>query len=329
MILHYDQQPLADALDDADDGVLDGKAVAEAMRRQLQPVAHRLADRGIEPTLAIVQVGDDEASTIYVRHKLRACEEVGITGRYQHLTGEVTQRELTDVLDDLSADPDVHGMLLQLPLPENIDETAVTQRIDPSKDVDGFHPVNLGCLMTRQSLLEPCTPTGVLTLLKVAGVDPRGKEAVVIGRSVIVGRPMALMLTRADATVTVCHRHTTDLERVVRRADIVVVATGVAELCCGDWIKEGATVIDIGISRVEGKLCGDVEFDTARQRARWITPVPGGVGPMTVATVLENTLRATCIQHGLVVRDSTLVSADEAGLRYETVTGLGITRLIR
>ncbi len=327
MILHYDQQPLIEATDAADEGILDGRAVAAAMREQLASIAAELSERGIEPSLHVVQVGQQEASTIYVKHKIRACNEIGIRASHHRLPEEITEPRLHRRLEDLSADEDVNGILLQLPLPAHIDDTAITRRMDPTKDVDGFHPVNLGCLMTRRSLLEPCTPTGILTLLSAAGIDPQGKEAVVIGRSVIVGRPTAMMLTRADATVTICHRHTADLEQAVRRAELLVVATGVAELVPGEWIRPGAVVVDVGISRKDGQLTGDVQFESARKRARWITPVPGGVGPMTVATVLENTLRATCMQHGLVVRDGQLLSAGEAGLRFESVQGLKLMRL--
>ena len=327
MILHFDRKPLAEALEAAPEGVLDGKAVASARLEQLAGLVPQLLDRGIQATLAVVQVGEDEASTIYIRHKIRACERLGIASQHHHLEADVSYSELTGHLQELNADSSIHGILLQLPLPQRFDGSEIMQCIDPQKDVDGFHPVNLGCLMTRKSLLEPCTPRGVLTLLRAAGVDPAGKDAVVVGRSVIVGRPMALMLTRANATTTLCHRHTADLEGHIRRADLLVVATGVAELVRGEWIKEGAVVIDVGISRKNGKLSGDVEFDTAHKRASWITPVPGGVGPMTVAMLLENTIRAVCIQEGLVVRDEEVITTEEAGVRYQTVGGLGITSL--
>lgn len=326
-ILDIDRQPLAEALEEAEPGILDGKAVATALRSRLEPLAGQLRRRDIRPTLVVVQVGDDPASSIYIRHKLEACQQLGIQGRHDHLSADIDTDEVVDRIRALNADPEVHGVLLQLPLPEQMDENRAMQQISPRKDVDGFHPVNLGSLMARRSLLEPCTPTGIATLLEAADIEVLGKDAVVVGRSVIVGRPMASMLARCDATVTLCHRHTRRLDETVGRADIVVVATGVPNLIEGDWIKEGAVVIDVGISRVDGKLTGDVEFDPAAERASWITPVPGGVGPMTVATVLENTIRATCIQHELVVRDGEVVSADEAGVRYQRIKGLDITRL--
>ncbi len=232
-----------------------------------------------------------------------------------------------ELLHRLNDDEQTHGMLLQLPVPEGLDGDKAMRVIDPQKDVDGFHPVNLGSLMTSRSLLEPCTPRGVMTLLRSADVELTGREAVVIGRSLIVGRPMAQMLTRANATVTLCHRHTRNLDEIVGRADIVVVATGVAELVRGDWIKDDAVVVDVGISRRDGRLVGDVEFDRAVLRADLITPVPGGVGPMTVATLLENTVRATCIHEECVVRDGEVLAAEKAGLRYETTGGLTISKL--
>lgn len=326
-ILDFDRQPLADALEEADPGILDGRGVAAALRSRLEPIAGQMRRRDIEPTLAVVQVGDDEASSIYIRHKLEACEQLGIRGRHDHLSADITDEELIDRLRRLNDDPGIHGILLQLPLPAGVDENRAMHEISPRKDADGFHPVNLGSLVARRSLLEPCTPTGIATLLEAADIDVVGKDAVVVGRSVIVGRPVASMLARCDATVTLCHRHTRDLDQKVGQADIVVVATGVPELVQGDWIKEGAVVVDVGISRVDGKLVGDVEFDEAVDRASWITPVPGGVGPMTVATVLENTLRASCIQHELVVRDGEVVDADDAGVRYQTTGNLEITRL--
>lgn len=327
MILHFDRKPLVDALQKAPDGILDGRAVADIRLEQLASLVPKFKRRGIEPSLAVVQVGDDEASSIYIRHKMKACDQLGIHGEHHHLSSDTTRDELTDRLQQLNADPSIHGVLLQLPLPDRLDSSQITTIIDPQKDVDGFHPVNLGCLMTRKGLLEPCTPRGVLTLLRAAGIDPTGKEAVVIGRSVIVGRPMGLMLTRADATTTICHRHTRDLEAQVRRADLLVVATGVAELVRGDWIKKGAVVIDVGISRKDGALTGDVQFDEAKKRASWITPVPGGVGPMTVAMLLENTIRAACIHERYVVRGGKLKTPSEAGVEYQAVSGLEITTL--
>ncbi len=327
MILRLKRRPLLKALQDAPERVLDGRAVADAVLQQLKPLVKQFGLREIRPTIGVVQVGEDEASSLYIRHKIKACEQIGIRSHHHSLSADATYPEVSQRLQQLNADPMVHGVLLQLPLPEPMDGTTAIQSIAPDKDVDGFHPVNLGCLMTRQALLEPCTPRGVLTLLRAANIDVEGKEAVVVGRSIIVGRPMAMMLTRANATVTICHRHTQRLEEQVRRADIVVVATGVAELVKGDWIKKGAVVIDVGISRKNGKLSGDVEFDRAIERAGWITPVPGGVGPMTVATLLANTLRATCIQEEYVVRDGRVVTTEEADVHFRRVEGLTIPRL--
>ncbi len=329
MILQFDPKPLRDALADAEPGVLDGRAVSSARLSQLEPLVEQLIARGGQPTLCVVQVGDDDASSLYIRHKIRACSKVGVDSRHIHLPADITRDALLARLRKLNDDPSLHGILLQLPLPDHLDQDEPIRSIDPGKDVDGFHPVNLGCMMSRRSILEPCTPRGVLTLLQAAGIDPTGKEAVVIGRSVIVGRPMSLMLTRANATVTTCHRHTIDLEKEVRRAEILVVATGVAELVKGEWIREGAVVVDVGISRKDGKLSGDVEFDAARERAAWITPVPGGVGPMTVATLLENTVRAACVHHGVVARNGEIVDVEQRDLEYKRTAGFGITTLQR
>ena len=327
MILDYDKTALAAAIDDADEGILDGKAVANALLEQLRPLVHQFKVRQIHPALTVVQVGEDEASTLYIRHKMNACETIGVRSQHHVLNAETTYPELIARLKQINQDPMVHGVLLQLPLPQEMDGAEAMQHIDPRKDVDGFHPANLGCLMARKALLEPCTPRGILTLLRAAGIDVQGRDAVVVGRSVIVGRPMAMMLARANATVTLCHRHTADLEAAVRRADVIVVATGVAELIKGDWIQEGAVVIDVGINRKDGALCGDVEFDRARERSRWITPVPGGVGPMTVATLMENTVRATCIQEQHVVRNGNVMTADDADVYFETIEGTGFTHL--
>lgn len=328
MVIQRDAGSLRQALEQGPEGILDGKAVAAALTQELKGLAAQLRARQITPRLAVVQVGQDVASTIYIRHKVRACEQVGIEGIHRHLSDDAAPSELFGVLHELNADPEVHGVLLQLPIPDRMDPTDAMLAIDPIKDVDGFHPVNLGGLMSRRALLEPCTPTGVLTLLKAAGIDPAGRSAVVIGRSLIVGRPMALMLTRANATVTLCHRFTRNLAEVVRSAEILVVATGVAGLISGEWIRSGAVVVDVGISRVEGRLRGDVQFEEARQRAAWITPVPGGVGPMTVATLMENTIRATCVQNGLVVRQGEIMGADAIGCRYEQAQNLTFTRLL-
>lgn len=282
------------------DGVLRGDIVARHVRGAVADQVSQLRERGVALTLAVVRVGDDPASEVYVRHKIRACEEVGIASRALVLPAETTQDELLAKVAELDEDDSVDGILVQLPLPDHIDANRVIEAIDPRKDVDGFHPLNLGLLMGGRPLLQACTPAGVMVLLEAAGVDATGKHAVVVGRSVIVGRPMAQMLLRAHATVTICHRHTPDLAEQVAAADIVVVATGVPGLVRGEWIREGAVVIDVGINRREdGKLCGDVDFAGARERASLITPVPRGVGPMTVAMLLWNTVLAARFRHEL------------------------------
>jgi methylenetetrahydrofolate dehydrogenase (NADP+)/methenyltetrahydrofolate cyclohydrolase len=304
MTLEISLEPLTRAAAAATPPLLDGRAVAAALRAQLAAAVERLAGRGHRPTLALVRVGDDEASEIYVRFKVRACRELGIRSIHRHFEADVDRDSFLDELDDIVAREDVDGVLVQLPLPPHLPEEEVIERIEPGKDVDGFHPLNLGRLMAGRARLEPCTPRGIMTLLRAADVLPLGRRAVVIGRSRIVGRPMAQMLMRADATVTVCHRHTRDLEAEVRRAEILVVATGVAGLVPGSWIREGAVVIDVGITRLEdGSLGGDVEFERARDRASRITPVPGGVGPMTVATLMENTVRAAATRAGFTPQE--------------------------
>ncbi len=274
--------------------ILDGKTVAGLRRAEVaQRVARRTASGLRPPVLAVVLIGSDPASSVYVRNKRRACEEAGIVSRAWELPETTGQPELLELVDSLNADPEIDGILVQLPLPGGIDAQAVIERIDPDKDVDGFHPVNMGKLVLRLPGLRPCTPRGVMTLLDHAGVDPAGMDAVVLGQSNIVGRPMALELLNARSTVTICHSRTRSLEERVRQADLVVAAVGRPGMVRGDWIRDGAVVIDVGISRLpDGKLAGDVAFEEVRQRAAWITPVPGGVGPMTVATLLENTVDA-------------------------------------
>lgn len=274
--------------------ILDGKRIADEL---LQLIAARVDARvaaGLaRPGLAVIQVGSDAASAVYVRNKRRACQRVGFLSRDHDLPADTSQQQLEELVDALNADPEVHGLLLQLPLPAHIHANALINRIDPRKDVDGFQAENVGRLALRQPGLRPCTSKGVMTLLGHTGEPVRGQHAVVVGASNHVGRPLALELMLAGCTTTVCHRFTTDLADQVGRGDIVAVAVGRPELVKGDWIKPGAVVIDVGINRREdGSLVGDVEFDTAAQRAGWITPVPGGVGPMTVATLMENTLEA-------------------------------------
>lgn len=274
--------------------IIDGKGVAAALRTALAArVATFTAEHGRTPGLAVLLVGSDAASQVYVRSKRRACEEVGMASFAHDLPVDTTQADLLALIERLNADPAVDGILLQLPLPAHIHPEVVLERIDPAKDVDGFHPYNVGRLAQRLPGLRPCTPRGVMRLLEHYEIPIRGRHAVVVGASNIVGRPLALELLLAGATVTVCHRFTRDLEAHVRRADLLVVAVGKPGLIPGDWIAPGATVIDVGINRLpDGSLRGDVDFDNASQRAEWITPVPGGVGPMTIAMLLENTLEA-------------------------------------
>lgn len=274
--------------------ILDGKAIAADLRQQIKVrVDERVATGMRPPGLAVVLVGENPASQVYVRNKRKSCEEVGFLSVSHDLPATTTQDELLALIDRLNADETIDGILVQLPLPAQIDEESVIERILPTKDVDGFHPYNVGRLALRMPLLRSCTPKGVMTLLERTGRKLEGLDAVVIGQSNIVGRPMALELLAARCTITVCHSRTRDLAEKARNADILVVAIGRSEYVPGEWIKEGAIVIDVGMNRNEaGKLVGDVAFEAARERASWITPVPGGVGPMTIATLLENTLQA-------------------------------------
>ena len=274
--------------------ILDGKAIAADLRQKIkQGVDERVAAGLRRPGLAVVLVGDNPASQVYVRNKRKSCEEVGFLSVSHDLPATTTQDELLSLIDQLNEDEAIDGILVQLPLPDHIDEESVIERILPTKDVDGFHPYNVGRLALRMPVLRSCTPKGVMTLLERTGQKLEGLDAVIIGQSNIVGRPMALELLAARCTITVCHSRTKDLAEKARNADVLVVAIGRAEYVPGDWIKEGAIVIDVGMNRNdEGKLVGDVEYDAARERASWITPVPGGVGPMTIATLLENTLQA-------------------------------------
>ena len=280
--------------------ILDGKAIAADVRAQLKAqVDARLAAGQRAPGLAVVLVGENPASQVYVRNKRKACAEVGFHSELYELPATVSQRELLALVDRLNADAAIDGILVQLPLPAQIDEEAVIERILPTKDVDGFHPYNVGRLSLRMPVLRPCTPKGVMTLLARTGQSLEGLDAVVIGQSNIVGRPMALELLAARCTITVCHSRTKDLADKARAADVLVVAIGRARYVPGDWIKPGALVIDVGMNRDEqGKLCGDVDFVAASERAGWITPVPGGVGPMTIASLLENTLQAATLHAG-------------------------------
>ena len=272
---------------------IDGKAVAAVVRNEVRERVARLAARGIVAGLATVLVGDDPASRLYVGNKERACEEVGLRSFGHRLPASTTEAELIALVRDLGRRTDVHGILVQLPLPGRLDAQRVIETLPPEKDVDGLHPVNQGRLVAGQPGLRPCTPLGVMRLLDETGAQLKGARAVVVGRSVLVGKPVALLLLERHATVTMCHSRTVDLGDEVGRADVVVAATGQAGLVRGTWIRPGAVVIDVGMNRgADGKLCGDVEFAVARERASWITPVPGGVGPMTVAMLLDNTVTA-------------------------------------
>jgi methylenetetrahydrofolate dehydrogenase (NADP+)/methenyltetrahydrofolate cyclohydrolase len=274
--------------------VIDGKKIAADIREKIrQRVAGRLAAGQRAPGLAVILVGEDPASAIYVRNKRKACDEAGFLSRAYDLPGDADEAQLFALIDELNADPAIDGILVQLPLPAAIDQSKVIERIDPAKDVDGFHPFNVGRLAQRIPLLRPCTPLGVMTLLERHGISVKGRHAVVVGASNIVGRPMCLELLLEGATTTVCHRFTRDLQAEVERAEILVVAVGKPGLIPGSWIRPGAAVLDVGISRLaDGRIAGDVEFEPARERAAYITPVPGGVGPMTVAMLLSNTLDA-------------------------------------
>jgi methylenetetrahydrofolate dehydrogenase (NADP+)/methenyltetrahydrofolate cyclohydrolase len=278
--------------------ILDGKAVGAEVRAQVKAeVDARLAAGHRPPGLAVVLVGEHSASQVYVRNKRKACAEVGFLSELHELPADTSQPELLALVDRLNADDAIDGILVQLPLPEQIDAEAVIERILPAKDVDGFHPYNVGRLVLRMPMLRPCTPKGIMTLLARTGQRLEGLDAVVIGQSNIVGRPMALELLAARCTITVCHSRTKDLADKARAADVLVVAMGRARHVPGDWIKPGALVIDVGMNRDEqGKLCGDVNFAAATERAAWITPVPGGVGPMTIASLLENTLQAAALR---------------------------------
>ncbi len=274
--------------------ILDGKAIAADLRQQIKStVAQRIAASQRPPGLAVVLVGEDPASQVYVRNKRRSCEEVGFYSEEHKLSAETTQEALLALIDELNAKEDIDGILVQLPLPKQIDEETVIERILPTKDVDGFHPYNVGRLVLKMPILRSCTPKGIMTMLARTGQKLEGLDAVIIGQSNIVGRPMALELLAARCTITVCHSRTKDLPSKVRGADIVVAAVGRPNFVKGDWVKEGAIVIDVGINRLDdGSLAGDVAYDEVKEKASWITPVPGGVGPMTIATLLENTLQA-------------------------------------
>jgi len=274
--------------------LLDGKALAARMRTALADEVSALTEKhGRAPGLAVIIVGDDPASHVYVRNKKIGCEKVGIRSFSHELPADTSQQHLLGLISELNQDPKIDGILVQLPVPEHINPETIIEAIDPGKDVDGFHPYNIGRLTARQPALRSCTPYGCMKLLEETGEDLHGKECVIVGASNIVGRPMALELLLAGATVTVCHRFTRDLQSHIERAEVVVAAAGKQGLIHGEWIRPGAIVIDVGIHRLsDGSLTGDVDFDTASQRASWITPVPGGVGPMTITMLLANTVQA-------------------------------------
>ncbi len=273
--------------------IIDGKALAADLRRELAPRVAALAARGVRPGLAVILVGDHPASHVYVRNKVRACEETGIDSRHIALPADVRQPELLAAIATLNADPAIHGILVQLPLPPHIDADRVLEAIAPQKDVDGFHPMNTGALLAGRPGFVPCTPAGIMVMLDRAGVTLRGKRAVVVGRSNIVGKPMALLLLQRDATVTVCHSKTKDLPGLTREADVLVAALGRPKAISAAMVKPGACVVDVGINRLEdGTLAGDVDTAATMDVAGWITPVPGGVGPMTVAMLIANCIRA-------------------------------------
>jgi methylenetetrahydrofolate dehydrogenase (NADP+)/methenyltetrahydrofolate cyclohydrolase len=281
--------------------IIDGRALAEAHLGQIrQQVDEHVRNGGRPPSLAVVLVGEDPASSVYVRNKRTAAERAGIRAHDYDLPARIPARELFDLIDRLNADPDIDGILVQLPMPEHIDPAELIQRIAPEKDVDGFHAQNMGKLVLRQPGLRPCTPQGVIHLLRHAGAGFYGQHAVVVGASNHVGRPMVLELLLAGATVTCCHRFTRGLERHVAEAELLVVAVGKPGVVRGEWVRPGAVVIDVGINRLaDGSLCGDVAFQSAAARASWITPVPGGVGPMTVAMLMQNTLKAAQLADSL------------------------------
>ena len=280
--------------------IIDGKAVSAQVKERIRLETEQLKDKGIEVGLAVVIVGDDPASKVYVRNKKLACEAVGFKSYEYALPEETTEEQLLELIKTLNADEKVNGILVQLPLPKHLDDKVIINNIVPEKDVDAFHPVNVGKIMIGDYSFLPCTPAGVMELIKSTGTEIAGKECVVIGRSNIVGKPQAMLLLHQSGTVTICHSKTQNLKDVCSRADILVAAVGRAKMITADYIKEGAVVIDVGMNRDEnGKLCGDVDFEDCKDKVSYITPVPGGVGPMTIAMLMENTLTAAKAQNGL------------------------------
>ena len=281
--------------------IIDGKAVSAQVKERIRLETEQLKEKGIEVGLAVVIVGDDPASKVYVRNKKLACEAVGFKSYEYALPAETTEEQLLELIKTLNADSKVNGILVQLPLPKHLDDKVIINNIVPEKDVDAFHPVNVGKIMIGDYSFLPCTPAGVMELIKSTGTEIAGKECVVIGRSNIVGKPQAMLLLHQSGTVTICHSKTQNLKEVCSRADILVAAVGRAKMITSDYIKEGAVVIDVGMNRDEnGKLCGDVDFEDCKDKASYITPVPGGVGPMTIAMLMENTLTAAKAQNGSI-----------------------------
>ena len=280
--------------------IIDGKLVSAAVKERVAAEVKSLNQKGISVCLAVILVGSDPASQIYVANKKKACEQLGIISKEYLLPETTTQDELLSLVKELNADKTVNGILCQLPLPKGLDEKVVIEAIDPNKDVDAFHPVNVGRIMIGDYDFLPCTPAGVMEMLAYYNIDVCGKECVVIGRSNIVGKPMGMLLLHKNGTVTIAHSRTKNLSEVTRRADILVAAVGKAKFVTADMVKDGAVVIDVGMNRADGKLCGDVDFDAVSEKASYITPVPGGVGPMTIATLMQNTLTAAKRQNNLI-----------------------------
>jgi methylenetetrahydrofolate dehydrogenase (NADP+)/methenyltetrahydrofolate cyclohydrolase len=273
--------------------IIDGKSIASNIRGEIAVEINRLKSKGITPGLAVILVGDNPASKVYVKMKEKACLDVGIHSEEHKLAADTCEADLLSLIDRLNSKKNIHGILVQLPLPKHINEAKIVEAISPEKDVDGFHPYNVGRLITGKPVFQPCTPYGIMVMLKKSGIDLTGKEVVVVGRSNIVGKPVAFMCLQHNATVTLCHSKTRSLPDKIKMADVVIAAVGQPEMIKGEWIKEGAVVVDVGVNRVEGnRLVGDVEFNTAVQRASHITPVPGGVGPMTITMLLFNTLQS-------------------------------------
>ena len=280
--------------------LIDGKAIAQKMQAQVAEEVTQLAEQGIRPGLAVVIVGEDPASQVYVRNKERACAKCGIYSEKYALPADTSEAELLALIGKLNSSRDIHGILCQLPLPKHISEERIINAIDPDKDVDAFHPDNVGRIMTGDVRFAPCTPAGVMTLLREYGIDPKGKRCVVIGRSNIVGKPMSMLLLHAHGTVTICHSRTQDLPGLCREADILVAAIGRPKFVTAEFVGEGAVVIDVGVNRLEdGTLCGDVDFDAVKDTCSFITPVPGGVGVMTITTLMQNTVLAAKLQAGV------------------------------